>query len=169
MNVVSDSAIENAKARRIKLLFEINDFQSKVLDLRKELARVDQFIADWNAFAGIETEPESPVQGGAIKNPPRDEVGDRVEWLLDRNGAPMMRADLFRALAEKGIVINGKDPEMVLSTMMWRMQDKFVRIPSWGYWFRDRPFTPAKYKPGDIPNSRDKAEDDAQNEIEKLF
>ena len=52
-----------------------------------------------------------------------------------------MREELFPALIEKGFVIEGNDPHMVLSTMLWRMKDKakIVRLRGGGYWLADRP------------------------------
>lgn len=169
--VVTDSAIQNAKARRDDLAAKINDLQTKIADYKKDLARVDQFISDWNAFAGVESEQESGLQGIEAKkaNPSREEVADMAAVLIEKNCAPILRADLFRLIEDRGLHIHGKNPEMVLSTMMWRTQDKFVRIPGWGYWFRDRPFPPAKYQPGDIPDSRSKREDESQDELEKLI
>ena len=59
----------------------------------------------------------------------------------------MPRKALLKAVTERGIILSGKDPEMVLSTMMWRMQDEFVRLPRWGYWLKNRPYEPAEYDP----------------------
>lgn len=165
---MSDTAIQNAQARRDQLAAEINDFQHNITVLKQELARVDKFIADWNAFAGIEADAESKTTEKKA-NPPRNRVGEEAAIIIDQNARPVPRADLFKALAERGFHIYGKDAEMVLSTMMWRMQDKFVRIPAWGYWFRDRPFPPAKYVPGNIPDTRDKKADDELNEVENLL
>lgn len=41
----------------------------------------------------------------------------------------MPRKELFNALAKEGLVIHGKDPEMVLITMLWRESDTIVRLP----------------------------------------
>jgi hypothetical protein len=43
--------------------------------------------------------------------------------------------------------ITGKEPEKILSTSMWRMQDRFVLLQGFGYWLRDQPYAPAKYQP----------------------
>lgn len=59
----------------------------------------------------------------------------------------MPRKELFNALAKEGLVIHGKDPEMVLSTMLWRASDTIVRLPPHGYWPKDTPFSPAQYDP----------------------
>ncbi|CAN5285842.1 hypothetical protein BH09PSE1_BH09PSE1_11650 [soil metagenome] len=51
----------------------------------------------------------------------------------------MTRKRLFEELAHHDIVIQGANPEMVFSTMLWRMQDRFERIPKRGYWLTGVP------------------------------
>ncbi len=36
---------------------------------------------------------------------------------------------------------------MVLSTMLWRMKDRIVRLPQFGYWIADKEYVPAGYDP----------------------
>jgi hypothetical protein len=170
--VVTDTALSNAKARLTELSAEMLNLQTKTSELRQEKARVEQFIADWNAFAGIISDPESSSSPKS-SNPHRVVVGNIAEKTIKQAGRPIPRTDLFAALNAAGLHITGKDPEMVLSTMMWRMQDRFVRIPRFGYWMRDRPCAVANYKPGDIPDTRKtggKADDFADaNENDDMF
>jgi hypothetical protein len=51
-------------------------------------------------------------------------------------------------LTERGLIIEGADPEMVLSTMLWRSKDRIVRLPKFGYWVAERPYVSAGYVPG---------------------
>jgi hypothetical protein len=120
------------------------------------------FIKEWHRFAVEEADTQS-VQGYTRyaqapdtvvpakitpKNPERNAVG-RAAWeIITEVGRPIPRAELFARLAGKGMHIHGKDPEMVLSTMMWRMQEHFVRLPKHGYWKRTVPWPPADYVPG---------------------
>lgn len=67
------------------------------------------------------------------------------EIILDA-GRPVPRKELFEDLASRGIHIHGKDPEMVLSTMMWRMPQDFIRLAGYGYWLRELPYAPANYE-----------------------
>ena len=59
----------------------------------------------------------------------------------------MSRSDLFKSLADRGIVLHGKNPEVVLSTMLWRMKSEIVRLQPYGYWVADKPFEKAGYHP----------------------
>lgn len=77
----------------------------------------------------------------------------------------MNRAALLSELAKQGVLFVGKNPEMNLSTIPWRMRDKFIRIRGHGYWFKDTPYPPIGHEPlkpapgepsaGLFPNSED--------------
>lgn len=47
----------------------------------------------------------------------------------------------------RGLVINGKDPQMVLSTMLWRKRDQVARVNGGGYWLAEVPNEAAGYDP----------------------
>ena len=85
------------------------------------------------------------------KNPDKAEVGKVAKVIIYAAQKPVPRTELFQALAERGIRIHGKDPEMVLSTMMWRMKEDFVRLPHHGYWIKSLPWKAAKNEPGIDP------------------
>lgn len=146
---MSDAAIQNAQTRRGALAAQINSLQQQLEAARRELAVVDEFIARWHSFAVLDgSEPIIPAAIPVDKskpgkrrpvNPSREAVGDVVEALLRERGAPSSRASLFAALPERGIVIEGSDPAMVFSTMLWRMKDRFERIPKLGYWIKGEP------------------------------
>jgi hypothetical protein len=82
------------------------------------------------------------------KNPSRQAVGEMAKTIIVNSRRPVPRSELFQALANAGLIIHGKNPEMVLSTMMWRMQEEFVRIPGHGYWLRNSPHFEVGYFPG---------------------
>ena len=165
---MSDLALKNAEAKRDGLAYQIKEAIQQVEDLRRELRTVEDFIRAWHEFAGAGIPPtvsHTNVQPLAEwkkikilpadpKNPSRDEVRVAVRAILKMAKAPVPRQNLFNELKNRGLEIFGKDPEMVLSTMMWRMQDEFVRLRNFGYWFRDLPFEPAEYNPP-IPSSED--------------
>ena len=46
----------------------------------------------------------------------------------------MSRADLFAAMTAKGLILHGKEPAVVLSTMLWRMKTVVSFISGLGYW-----------------------------------
>jgi hypothetical protein len=50
-----------------------------------------------------------------------------------------------------GIVISSEtDPEMVLSTMLWRMRDRIARLKTGGYWLAEKAYPEAAYDPQDL-------------------
>lgn len=166
---MSDQALKNAVARRDALAAEINSYQQKIDDLRKEIVRAERFISDWNDFAGVNFSLDAASDDAAApKNPDKELVGDNVDLLLELAGKPIKRAELMKELNNRGIVLHGKNPTMVLSTMLWRMQDRFVRIPRFGYWFRDQPYEPAGYVPGSIPNTLGKDTAELQESLEEI-
>lgn len=175
---MTDAAIANAQKRRDEIAARINQLSQEVETLRREIAGVDQFIATWHLYAsnsapavghtgsphhsqrGALPIPPPPPPVSAIpspKNPSRDDVGRAAWGLMGTLGRPIPRTELFALLAKEGIHIYGKDPEMVLSTMMWRMQEHFVRIPKFGYWKKNEPYPSAGYVPG--ANVEDDGED----------
>jgi hypothetical protein len=74
-------------------------------------------------------------------------VAEAAREIISEAGEPVMRDVLYFLLAERGIHIHGKDPRMVLSTMLWRTNDQVVRLKGGGYWLADMPYEPAGYDP----------------------
>ena len=132
----------------------IADAQALITRFEAEVAQLDEFIATWYKLAGIQP-PRPPEQNKAIDppprkrlpNPPREFVAKAAAEIIHRHGKPMSRKELFDTLAQRGIVIRGKDPEMVLSTMLWREPKTIVRFPQFGYWPAEQPYSPASYHP----------------------
>jgi hypothetical protein len=58
-----------------------------------------------------------------------------------------MRGDLLRALAAKGVEINGTIPTNVIGTALWSAREIFVNLRTVGYWLKDMPYAPAGYDP----------------------
>ena len=173
---MTDVALANAQKRRDEIAAKINQLSQEVESLRREISGVDQFIATWHLYASNKvpvvghTGSPQHSQRGALpippppvsaipspKNPSRDDVGRKAWELIGTHGRPIPRTELFMLLGKEGIHIYGKDPEMVLSTMMWRMQEHFIRIPKFGYWKKNEPYPPANYVPG--ANVEDDGED----------
>ena len=151
---MSDQALQNAMAERETLAKQVNEKQQQLEGLRRELARVDAFIADWHRFAGTEPEDTGDIIqtgfGPAKRRPAnskKEEVASAAVELLKEAGKPLSRSELYKALTtDKGMRIEGTEPEMVLSTMLWRMGEKvgIERLKTGGYWFKDEPVPPAK-------------------------
>jgi hypothetical protein len=168
---VTDNALENAEHKRDSLAAEINSLAQKADDLKRELAKVEAWIAQWHQFADVRQAGLAPNQGApqnerfpilkgvelpkirrATGNPKKEEVAEATRQIILERGEPISRGDLFKALADRGLeIISESDPEMVLSTMLWRMQDQIVRLKSGGYWLAERPYAPAAYDPADAP------------------
>ena len=120
-------------------------------------------MADWEEFSrshavsehtentrsGLITEAVDKFVGGRTSNLPKEAIGEFARDLIRGKNAPVTRNGLFLALGLAGITLQGTDPKMVLSTMMWRMSkpgDPFVRLGKLGYWLADQDYEPAGYK-----------------------
>ncbi|MBV9930025.1 MAG: hypothetical protein JO013_03670 [Alphaproteobacteria bacterium] len=174
---MTDVALQNAVARAAEIeryiaqrTEEIEDLRQSVEDAREHLEKTRNFILTWYEMAGIQP-PQSAerVESTATqaptrrpKNPDREFVVDKSLELIREAGKPMPRKELFDALAGRGVIIRGKDPEMVLSTMLWRSQDRIVRLPGHGYWPKDAEFADAVYYPelDDILGAADQEPED---------
>lgn len=165
---MTDKAIENAKALKIQAISEIERLEGELRYWRDRMAMSEHFIDQWNAFASGD-----PVNSGdsvssdvnktatspkpnqkAKRNSKKEDVADAALQFIRERGRPSPRTELYEALVDRGFTIEGADPEMVLSTMLWRMKDKIVRIPNYGYWPIDEVYAPADYHP-DIPYQGD--------------
>ena len=169
---MSDQALENALNRRgyaLKWLADAKEAalkaQADVSSARAELDKIDAFIALWHEYAGsaapLESEPAAPRfepalsiplteprRGKRVKgNPKKEDVALVAREIIEARGVPVPRSDLFAAVQERGLIINGADPEMVFGTMLWRLPLQVVRLPEHGYWLADRPYAPAAYHP----------------------
>jgi hypothetical protein len=162
---VTDTALANASQKRDLLAAEINSLAQRMDELKRELAKIDAWISQWHEFADVGTlaateAPDSAsmfgsVSGGserkkrrAVGNPKKEEVAEAARSIIQERGEPVSRADLFKALVARGIVISSEtDPEMVLSTMLWRTRNLIVRLKTGGYWLQERPWPLAGYIP----------------------
>jgi hypothetical protein len=164
---MSDPVYDYALALRDELAKRINDAQQGIEAMRQELRAVEAFLEQYSQLAarsqgvtsgasdettaskprfvfGVRTLDSAPAR---LKNSKKEEVARVAREILAGQDKPMLRRELLKAVTERGIILSGKDPEMVLSTMMWRMQNEFVRLPRWGYWLKNRPYEPAEYDP----------------------
>lgn len=147
---MADAALENALARREAISAEIREIGRQVNGLveamqrrRSELDELDAFIRMWHHLAGQkppagteQTESPEPkkVKRERPTNPDRRDVAAKCVEYIRAAERPLMRSELFQKLKDDGIVIQGKDPEMVLSTMLWRSKDLIRRLKGGGYW-----------------------------------
>lgn len=136
-------ALKTAVAGREYIIAEMTEAQKKLVVLRDELSRVEQFIRQWMAFAGNESDFYFSHSQPSSRNPDKQLVGDLAERFIKSVGRPVPRRELMEFLNKQGVFIYGKQPLMVLNTMIWRMKDRFVRVARRGYWLRDRPYLPS--------------------------
>ncbi|MFA6607324.1 MAG: hypothetical protein WCS75_10025 [Sphingomonas sp.] len=147
-------------AERLRVVEQrISELHHERETLKSDLQVTEQFITVWRRTNNVQGPPgrteatiyqvssEVPPPVRKPKNPPREAVLDVVLKIISARGTPVSRSDLYDALQSHGIRLYGKDPVMVLSTMLWRSQDRIVRLGSKGYWFKDRPYPPASYYP----------------------
>lgn len=152
---MTDPAIKNALDQHDALAKSINSLNQQLEDARRDLAKVEQFIALWKEFSGeeVDTSEIAPLRnrtrtrhvrlvgGEKPVNPPKERIGDVIEAFLKSRQKPASRKELQEHLKEVGIHLQGTDPDMVLSTMLWRMPERFTRIPPHGYWLKNVPLS----------------------------
>lgn len=162
-----DNALENAKAKREQLLNRRDTLKTELAQLDRELADTDNFILQWYRFAGVEP-VESENIGGTIvadvhplrpesrkkatKNSKKEDVAAEVRRIVEERGSPVSRKDLMPILLERGYTIEGTEPDMVLSTMLWRAGEAagVIRLKKGGYWLKEKDWEPAGYFPRDM-------------------
>jgi hypothetical protein len=161
---MADSALQNAEKRRDDLADQINKMQAAVDELRREKAKVEGFIADWHKFAGTQPDTETEAEIPYItpirddiplpakrerpqNNSKKEDVAKEVRAIVEAWGRPVLRKELLPELLIRGYVIEGTDPDMVLSTMLWRAGEAagVVRLGKGGYWLREVDYPEARY------------------------
>lgn len=180
---MSDVALTKAERKRLELQEKIVSLMNKLAEiqadldaLQKEKAKLDQFIDTWYELAG-EPRPKTALAAAPAtisisltasarsKNPEREVVVEKALGYIRAVGHPLPRKEIFERLKADGVVIYGKDPEMVLSTMLWRSQDQIVRLRGFGYWPKDTPYDQAGYDP-DIDDLVGSAETEPEGDVE---
>lgn len=173
------SRLDRAKA-------DLAQAQEAIAVAKADLEKVNGFITLWHEFAdgtaGTPADSEPAARSNVIQpanapdlaevaseprrgkrprgNPKKEVVAGIAREIIQAKNAPMPRSELFAALRDRGIEIKGSDPEMVFSTMLWRMPTAIVRLPEFGYWLPERVYGPAGYVPGVQRTMIDKEEYD---------
>lgn len=153
---MTDKAVENAKRKREELAERVNRAQQELDECRPLLARIEQFLNDYEAFAAGEIPEESSVSKIASpskttirRNSPKEEVAKHARMLIEEAGRPIARESLHRMLLARGLIIEGNDPEGVMSTMLWRTKADagVIHLRNVGYWLKEKPWEAAHYDP----------------------
>lgn len=171
---MTDRVLWNATAKRDRLQFKVQKLESVLAARRDALQKMTDWINLYHEFAGsgssastrTESEPSSNASepdtrdpGGSERkrasgNPRKEVVAAAAYNIIAEVGQPVSRTDLYYALANRGIHINGAEPEQVLSTMLWRTQQRhgpIVRLKGGGYWLADKQHPESGYVPGISP------------------
>lgn len=156
---MSDIALQKAEATKKQLVKRRLDLHAELKNIDRRVGEIDRFIETWHEFADSPVDPasvewaiqneykEEQTTKRTTGNSPKEEVVAVAIELIRERGQPIMRDELYELLIEAGLTIQGKDPQMVLSTMLWRMKDKIVRVEGGGYWPADTPNVVAGYDP----------------------
>lgn len=145
--------LEAEQTRMMMIDKQIVELRDAYARAESEVKRLVAFVETYSELMGAPVAPQLmqmkhlEYNSERVKNPPRAVVVSNAISILKKNKKPMPRRLLMDALRRRGIVIKGKDPEMVLSTMLWRDQDRVVRIKSHGYWLKGVEYPPADYWP----------------------
>ena len=149
---------EALASRLAEIRTEMKNLESEASRLNEEVHLADEFLKLWRRQNNVPgpTQPAStryeirsdvPIPKPKPRNPPREEVVEACMEIISAAGKPLSRQELYDGLLARGMQVYGKDPQMVLSTMLWRSQEQIVRLPSFGYWLRSEPYDQAVYFP----------------------
>ena len=172
---MSDKAIENALRHRDDLAKRINQAQQQIEEWRRAAAETDAFIEAWHKFADGEQaffpSPEKARRVGGVVDPigepmplpekvlrkragannsSKEAVARVTQELIAVHGQPIQRPVLLNLLRERGLVIEGAEPETVLSTMLWRMGKEgapILHLKGIGYWDAEKDWPDARHFP----------------------
>jgi hypothetical protein len=150
---IRDAAFQNALARREharERILKINEKLSELIDSRTKLVsefeRADAFLDTWYEMAGVQNpkyvERKESTSSTVVAqqpekrpiNPNRRDVTLKAVEYIRNEGRPLSRSEIYERLIASGVEIYGKNPEMVLSTMLWRTKDLIRRLRGGGYW-----------------------------------
>jgi hypothetical protein len=139
------------------------------MELRRELAEIDQFLALYRRYSGTDREDhgthnnsnavensESPaIEGGPRKQRGRPaDFGRIMEGVLKDIRRPLQRGEFVVEVEDRGYTIPSEDKARYLGTILWRQRDRFVNIPDVGYWLKNEPCEAVAYIPGDVVDER---------------
>ena len=156
---MNDIALRNAEARCDLVKARISGFRKERRQLDElltqaevELADVEKFIDTWYELSGLQRSELSEQNmdmiariKAPVDNPSRQEVAKAAIALICQAGRPLSRRDLFELMPSVNIRLQGKNPEMILSTMLWRTKNLIVRLPKYGYWPADTDYPEADF------------------------
>lgn len=144
---MNDRAYSLALQEKERLETLLKDLQKNIEEVGADLSSINHYIDVHNRLIGKEPVLRNNSYNNKphFNNMPKEYIAEQCIRIILKNERPMNRSELYESLNKNGIVINGTEPEKVLSTMLWRMRDKVVRLPGFGYWPADLDFPAADY------------------------
>lgn len=130
--------------------------------LRRQLAAVDAFIADYEEVVPasapatlpnyeFDLTPPLPSRGRKVRTPNLAALFEAAEMTIREAGKPLSRTELLRKLEQQGFSFPGTDKVKVFGTNIWRSK-RFVSLKGFGYWPKATPL-PAGYHTADQRSS----------------
>lgn len=142
--------LKNIKMLKTNILSMIHTRQEEIKALQKQYNEIEQFI-DCYPHSLVENGDKQVQKENKKKTKPnsnKENVASAAYKLVKMRGEPIKRNDLYDLLIEQGLVIDGKNPQMILSTMLWRVKDSgLIRLNGGGYWLKNEKYAPANYLP----------------------
>lgn len=149
-------AIRAALAAKADAEARIKKYERRIRQAKDDIVEINTFIRGWEKFSGkivddvrafqpsrdkngcVATVKGQHARGGAV-NSTKEEVTETAKSILSQAGKPLSRSDLLARLIEREMTIKGKDPAMVLTTMLWRTKatSGIERLKSGGYRLKD--------------------------------
>ena len=139
----------------------LENAERRLAELRREIARVEQFIRDYHEFSagyaagtvllnpsldngGIEGNVSSedgnqPVDNSTRRKVRPDEIAQLIERVIREVGRPMTRGQLVEALERRDVDLPAADKARYIGTIIWRHKSIFVNVKGLGYYLRNMP------------------------------
>lgn len=143
--------IEQLTTRLSKVRRERIELDLEEQRIGDELIKARKVLQSWRRENGI-SEPLEPVPAFVFeqhrhiwpkkpraRNPGRLIVVDAVCEIIKKAGHALSAVELYDGLVARGIEIQGRKPEVVLTTMLWRSQDRLVCLSRGSYWLKGLP------------------------------
>lgn len=147
---MAKTELKSAKALKKIVLSMIITRERELGDLRKQYNELENFIDSFpqkNVNVGDKVEQKA-IKSKTKPNSDKKEVAAGAYKLVKMRGEPIKRDELYDLLIAQGYVIEGKNPQMILSTMLWRVKDSgLIRLNGGGYWIKEQRYEPANYFP----------------------
>lgn len=134
---------DEAQQRLQSVLKTAEEIRATVASMNDLLLSLQEFVhreADETQNSSVHVTPGPQTDSQTVKkrttgNSKKEEVAGAARQLLEDAGRPLSRAEMYPLLIEQGLRIAGSNPEMVLSTMLWRAGEAagIVRLKGGGY------------------------------------